>query len=182
MRHEKRPALAATSSPGAVILERNTQSHSTKPRDVPLDDVLLLDGRKWPLLPEGEYQVVYTHHEAAVLFNTAKVFLHFRIAESGPYLNKRLYGAYRAAELIGRPGKNGRFKLKHRSELYLTLCCLYQAIKLRSDRISLHDLKRLVLRVTVRTVTKDYKQRLLPESLHYSVVDPIQGIEVGAVT
>jgi hypothetical protein len=69
-------------------------------------------------------------------------------------LNQCLFAAYRASELIGKPGKNGRFKLKRRSELYLTLCWLYQERKLRPDRMSLRDLKRLVLRVTVRTVAK----------------------------
>jgi hypothetical protein len=155
-------------------------AQSKKFKEVPLDDVLL-EGRKWPLLREGEYLVVYTHHETAIVFNTPKVFLHFRINEPGPYLNERLYGAYRASELMGRPGKNGRFKLKHRSELYLTMCWLYQARKLRSDRMSLRDLKRLGLRASIRTVTKDYKQRPLPECELYSVVDAIKRIEVGAV-
>jgi hypothetical protein len=63
MAHEKRPALAATSNPGASA--RINTKYSTKPREIPLDDVLL-DGRQWPLLPEGEYQVAYTHHEPAM--------------------------------------------------------------------------------------------------------------------
>jgi hypothetical protein len=62
MAHEKRPALAATSSPGANPSKNSAKEYNTKPREIPLDDVLL-DGRQWPLLPEGEYQVAYTHHE-----------------------------------------------------------------------------------------------------------------------
>src|SRR5215212_10182885 len=117
MLHEKRPALAATSSPGAITSKGNAQNYSTKLKGVPLDDVLL-DAREWPLLPEGEYLVAYTHHETALVFKTPKVFVHCRIAEPGPYLNQRLFAPYRANALIGWPGKNGRFKLKHRSELY----------------------------------------------------------------
>ncbi len=181
MAHEKRPALATTSSPGANTLTHHMQKYSSKPREIPLDDVLL-DGRQWPLLPEGEYLVAYTLHETAVVFTTPKVFVHLRIVNPGPYFDQRLFRPYRTTELIGKPGKNGRFTLKHRSELYLTMCWLYQARKLRPDRMSLRDLNRLVLRVTVRTVTKDYKQRPLPESLHYSVVDLIKGIEAGEVT
>lgn len=180
MLHEKRPALAAFSSPGANTSTGNAQTQSKKPKEVPLDDALL-EGRDLPLLPEAEYLMAYTHHETAMLFNTPKVFVHFRITEPGPYLIQRLYGAYRASELMGRPGKNGRFKLKHRSELYLTMCWLYQARKLRPDRMSLRDLKQAVLRVSVRTVTKDYKQRPLPDCERYSVVDAIKAIEVGAV-
>ena len=178
MLHEKRTASAAFSSPGTNTSAGNAQARSKKPKEVPLDDVLL-DGREWPLLPEGEYLVTYTHHETAVVFKTPKVFVHFRIAEPGPYLNQRLFAPYRASELIGRPGKNGRFKLKHRSELYLTLRWLYQSRRLRPDRVSLRDLKGLIVQVTVRTVTKDYKQRPLPDSLHYSVVHTITAIEVG---
>ena len=47
--------------------------------------------------------------------------------------------------------------------------------------MSLRDLKRRVLRVAVRTVTKDYKQRPLPDCELYSVVDAIKGIEVGEI-
>jgi hypothetical protein len=83
--------------------------------------------------------------------------LHFRITEPGPYLNQCLFAAYRASELIGKPGKNGRFKLKRRSEQYLTPCWPYQERKLRPDRMSLRDLKRLVLGQRANS-GKDYKQ------------------------
>ncbi len=177
MQHEKRPALGATSVPGAVTSRNSERKISTKPIQIPLDDVLI-DGHTWPLLPEGEYLVAYTHHETALVFRTPKVFVHFRIVEPGPYFDTRLFRAYRTAESIGQLGKNGRFKLKPRSELYLTMCWLYQAQKIRPDRVSLRDLKQLRLRATVRTVNKDYKQRPLPENLHYSVLDEIKGIEV----
>ena len=115
------------------------------------------------------------------MFNTPKVFVHSRIVEPGPYFDQRIFRAYRTAALIGKPSTNGRFKLKHRSELYLTMCWLYQARKLRPDRMSLRDLKRLVLQVTVRTVPKDYKQRPLPDCELYSVVQAIKGIEAGEI-
>ncbi len=149
MQHEKRPALAATGIPGAGMSKSRTKD-STKPTEVPLDDVLV-DRCKWPLLPEGEYLMAYTHHETAVVFKTPKVFVHLRITEPGPHLNQRLYAPYRVTELIGRPGKNGRFKLRHRSELYLTLCWLYEARRLRPDRVSLRDLKRLLPGENVKT-------------------------------
>jgi len=96
-------------------------------------------------------------------------------------LNQRLFSAYRVNELIGRPGKNGHLKLKHRRGLYLTLCWLYQARKLRLDRMDLWDLRWLALRATVRTVIKDYKQRRLPDCPCYLVMNAIQRIEVGEV-
>lgn len=176
----KNPELAATSQPGEATLDRSSVNTTTKPKSVPLDEIVI-DGPDWPLIPDGEYAVAYIHHETALVFNTPKIFIHFKIIDIGPYQGIRLYRAYRARELIGRPGKNGRFKLSRRSELYIALCWLYQARKMRPDRITLRDLKQLILKVSVRTVKKDYKQRLLPDSLHYSVVSEIKGIEVGAV-
>jgi proteasome assembly chaperone (PAC2) family protein len=85
MLHEKRPALAATSVPGAVTSKGSAEKYSTKTREVPLDDVLLV-GRQWPLIAEGEYQVAYTHHEMAMIFNTPKVFCIFGLLSRGHIL------------------------------------------------------------------------------------------------
>jgi hypothetical protein len=153
---------------------------ATKPREVPLDDVLV-DGDDWPSIPDGSYLAQYIHHDTCEVFQTAKVFVHFRIVEPGPFSGVCLYRAFRASGLIGKPGRNGRFRLKKRSELYLTLCWLHEGRKLRPDRVSLRDLRDVMLRVTTRTVFRDYKQRPLPEMLRYSVVDEIQGIEVGSL-
>ena len=178
MPRENRPVLAATSEPGALSSKCNTKNPSTKPREVRLDDVLV-DGPVWPLIPDGRYLTKYTHHDTARVFNTAKVFMHFEIVEPGPYFGVRLMRAYRASGLIGKPGRNGRFRLKRRSELFLDLCRLDERRKRRPDRVSLRDFKDVVLWVTTRTVVRDYKQRPLPEVLRYSVIDELKEIEVG---
>ena len=178
MPHDKRPALTAISEPGALTSELNAKKPSTIPREVPLDDVLI-DGKAWPLIPDGNYPTKYTHHDTAIVFATAKVFVHFEIVEPGPYFGLRLMRAYRASGLIGKPTRNGRFRLKRRSELFLTLCRLDERRKRRPDRVSLRDFKDVVLWVTTRTVVRDYKQRPLPEALRYSVIDELKEIEVG---
>ena len=178
MPHDKRPALTAISEPGALTSELNEKKPSTKLREIPLDDVLV-DGKAWPRIPDGSYLARYTHHDTAEVFGTAKVFAHFMIVEPGPYFDVRLMRAYRASGLIGKPGRNGRFRLKRRSELYLDLCRLDERRKRRPDRVSLRDFKDVVLWVTTRTVVRDYKQRPLPEALRYSVIDELKEIEVG---
>lgn len=142
------------------------------------DDVLVEDDGP-PLIPDGSYLVQYVHHETAIVFGTAKVFVYFKILEPSQYFGVRLFRAFRAADLVGKSGRNGRFRLKKRSDLYLTLCWLYEEQNLRPDRVSLRYLKDVILQAKIRTVKKDYKQRALPKALYYSVIDEIQGIEVG---
>src|SRR5690606_17503746 len=97
-----------------------------------------------------------------------------------PYAGKRLYRAYRASSLISRPGRNGRFKLKKRSDLVRTIHLVFGQQR-RLDRISLRPLKAMLLRVSVRTVVRDYEQRELAPSLQYSVVEDIVAVEAGGV-
>ena len=67
-----------------------------------------------------------------------------------------------------------------RSQLFLDLVGLFDR-KVRRDRISLACLKTVLLRVRVRTVSKDYKQRPLPESIRYSVISDLIAVEAGTV-
>ena len=140
----------------------------------------IVDEPNAPLIPEGVYTASYTHHETATIW-TAKVFVWFRLVELGPHQGVMLYRPYRAKELLGPAGRNGHFRLHQRSELYLALCRLSESRYIRPDRISLRMLKRVLLRVTVRTVLKDYKQRPLPALSHYSVVDKLLDVEVGDI-
>jgi hypothetical protein len=43
----------------------------------------------------------------------------------------------------------------------------------RLDRLSLSGLKGIVVKGTVRTVTKNWKQKARPECLTYSVIDSL---------
>jgi hypothetical protein len=171
-------ALAATSYPSHDVLDRLETNNITPIRDVKLDDIVV-ESLDTSLIPEGQYKVAYQYHETKVVFNTPKVFVNFIVVDLGPYHGLKLFRAFRVNELIGKPSRNGRFKLKKRSDLLLMLCHLYENQRIRPDRISLRDLKGLVLNVMVRTVTKDYRQKTLPEILKYSVIGDVRGIEAG---
>ena len=146
---------------------------------LPAQDDIELDGKIWPLIPNGEYLAMYHRHDTKRMFGTLKVFLHFEIVDPGPYNGTKLYRAYNAVDVRHGKKRGRKFKLRPRSQLYLDLCRLYGGNH-RRDRISLTALKSLVLRVRVRTVEKDYRQRPLPEALQYSVVGDLLGVEAGS--
>lgn len=136
-----------------------------------------LDGAP-PLMPEGEYTASYIRHETAYIYKSPKVFVHFRI-HGGDHDGQTVYRAYRVKELRDkRPRKNGSFKLRHSQELYRQLVML-SGQQERPDRVSLRRLKGCMLRISVRTVTHDSRQRNLPDVLRYSVVDRIIALEAG---
>ena len=133
-----------------------------------------------PLIPEGDYDAVLKKYETNRLFNTPKLYLHFEIITPGRGFGETLYRAYRVKDLLGKQGKNGKFLIGNRSELYLTMCKLFEKRKnFRADRVRLKWFSNIVVKVSVRTVTKDYKQRDLPDCCQYSVIDNIKSIEVG---
>ncbi len=153
-------------------------------RSVPLDDGLI-EGEVPPLVPAGVYVAQFTGHDTAVLFQHSrkrkpapKVFLHFKLVELGPHHGVRLWRAYNVRELIGCPGRGGRFKVSRRSDLVRELAVIYQS-RLRLDRISFADLKRVLVRVRVRTVEVDQRQRQIPEPLRYSIIAELIGAETG---
>ena len=145
------------------------------------DDSIELDGEIPPLIPEGEYVVRYIKYDTQYMWRGLKLFVHFEIVDPGPHCGMKVYRAYRVVDAGGRKGKGRRrFKVRPRSQLFLDLVGLFDR-KLRRDRISLTCLKTVLLRVRVRTVSKDYKQRPLPESIRYSVISDLIAIEAGTI-
>ena len=130
-----------------------------------------------PQIPEGEYLAVYTGHDTNYMFTTPKVYVHFRIAE-GPHTGATLYASYRAKSLKGKRRRGGGFTLGHSSKLFREMVSL-NGKRERPDRISLRGLKGALIRVKVRTVTKDSKQQPLAPPCQYSIVDSMIGIEAG---
>jgi hypothetical protein len=180
---------AARWGPKAALerTDRNTVDSSQSSKIPPKlgvvknDESLELDGEIPPLIPEGEYVVRYIKYDTHYMFGGLKLFVHFEIIDPGPHCGIKVYRAYRVVDAGGKKGKGRRrFKVRPRSQLFLDLVGLFDR-KLRRDRISLACLKTVLLRVRVRTVSKDYKQRPLPESIRYSVISDLIAIEAGTV-
>lgn len=133
----------------------------------------VVEGKAWPLVPDGEYLASYQGHECVELkqFRLApKVFIRLRLFDAGEHSGEVLFRAYRVKRRIdGR-----RFVVGRRSELMKMVCNVLNH-RTRPDRISLRELKHHLLRIRTRTVTRDGDQRDLPAAMRYSVVDDILG-------
>lgn len=127
-----------------------------------------------PKIPDGVYEAVYLRCESANVFTCSKVFVYFRITELGQYHGQVLYRPYRA-HAVSKMGKSAKFMLKPRSEL-LRMLRKIGGENIRRDRASLSVLVGKVLKIKVRTVTKDYRQRDLPEHDQYSVIEDVMSV------
>ena len=125
-----------------------------------------------PLLPDGEYEVVYSHHETwKYLGKAPKVTFWFKVVSIGDYFGVLLPRYFNVNRIVGKPAKYGRFKAGRTSDFLLEFCNLFPRKISRLDRIPLSLLEKEVLVVLTRTVTKNREQRHLPEVLKYSVID-----------
>lgn len=138
---------------------------------------LQVDGATAPRVPDGEYVARFIEHETLFLFSSGKVVLRFELAED-ELAGVRLLRPYRVKRLLGRPGKGGRFMLGRSSELLRDVVRLSET-RTRPDRASLSFMRGRLWRIRTRTVETDYRQRLIPEPLRYSVIDEIVCAETG---
>lgn len=134
----------------------------------------------WPLIPPGEYLLSYQRYELAFMFNTAKLFAHFKIAE-GEYQGTRLYGAYRVKSIKKKTKRGGQFTLSKTHKLFIQLAGLDDKA-IRPDRPSLDMLKGCLIRGRVVTVKGPNPNKPRPEAAHYSRVDELLAIEAGSTT
>ena len=137
---------------------------------------IIIDSDARILIEPGVYTAVLTHHETnnVAFKGQPKVYLRFVLIDPG-VMGTKLYAAFNVKEILGKPGRNGRIRLTHRQDLMLQLARLQP--NLRADRISLKPLHNREMKVQVRTVTSDSKQRPLPDSLKYSVVSDLISLE-----
>ncbi len=124
----------------------------------------------------GAYEVVMHHYWKGYLYGkSAKLILVFRITTPGPYYGAHLYRCYNIKGLTKR--KEIIPKGWH-STFVREYSALFGApAKLRD--IGIRKYRNKVFLASVRTVTKDARQRPLPKSLQYSVVDELTKIVVG---
>lgn len=137
-----------------------------------------LDGDRPALIEPGEYELRFDHYETLILFGRAqKLVLWFTVVTMGPYFDTvRLPRFYNVTRIIGRPGRNGRFKVGFRSEFLREFCTLFPVkLPARLDRIPMSLYSNAIIVGRVRTVTKDREQRDIPEPLKYSVIEELTG-------
>lgn len=123
---------------------------------------------KPPLIKKGAHELVYSHYETATMFNgrRPKLIVWFRVASA---LDLFLPRYYNVRALVGKPGREGKYKTGWRTDLVREYTHLLGAPP-RLDRIYWQRLEGCIVTGRVRTVETDFRQRSIPRDLRYSVI------------
>jgi hypothetical protein len=131
-------------------------------------------------IPEGDYVLRFEFHETKRIFKSEKIYLHFRIMNMGQHFEKPITGYYNCS-IIGKPGKDGRFKAGWKSNLMREIVGLTGQLPKRTDRLRLSPLKTMLVLGRVENVTKTSAQRDIPEPLRYSIVRQLLRVHTGTL-
>ncbi len=132
-----------------------------------------MDDQKPPLIKPGEYSLGFDYHETKWMWNQAKLILLFTVLSDGEYHGTKLKRFYNVRSLIGKPGKNGKYRPSGwNSDLIREYAHLFGSIPDdRLDRFSLKPFKDVIITGEVKTVSLDSKKRGIPVCVQYSVIE-----------
>jgi hypothetical protein len=128
------------------------------------DEELVIEGGLPVLIPPGEYDAKVIKIHKLTKFNRPVMQMRFQIVSMDKF-NGTVLEAWLPLGDGGKLGKGSKLV-----RWYLTL-----EEWGRKDRVILKAFRSRLLRVTVRTVEKDHRQKPLPKTLQYSVVDDLLG-------
>lgn len=120
-------------------------------------------------VPDGVYKVVYQSHATANMFGKPRLIVRFKIYD-GEHKGKVLESFYLVSELIGKPGKKGKFRVTQKSGFIRDFVRATNYSPDRLDRIPMTRLRGFVIMARVETVTHDHERDPLPECLQYSKI------------
>ncbi len=123
-----------------------------------------------PLIPDGNYEVVFHRAEEKRLWGKTRLFLHFRIAQQGEHLGKALF------MVVAMPA-NGRFSLSSKYLMQWSLAAGNRPARL--DRLSTRVFRGKVFLGRVRTVKRGHDGEERPSLWHYSVIDSLLEVRAG---
>ena len=128
-----------------------------------------------PLVPPGEYCLQFVSYSTWLMFGrNPKLILEFVITDSEIYQGIKLNKYYNVKKLKGKRGRNGSFIASRKSNFmreFFRVCPAYPPKRL--DRIPMSRLEGITILGNVKTVTKGYNQKDIPESLQYSIIAEI---------
>jgi hypothetical protein len=135
-----------------------------------------IEGQRPLLVEPGVYDLAFQFHETAYLFGRApKVVCHFKIETPGQHYGKALVRYFNAMTLTSKPRRGGSFKIGWKSDLLREYATCF-GLPARIDRLSLESFKQRVIRGRVIVVSRDSKNRSIPEPLRYSVIAELLGV------
>lgn len=123
-----------------------------------------------PLIPAGDYEVVFYRAEEKRLWGKNRLFLHFRVAQQGEHLGQALFMA------VTVPA-NGRFSLSSKYLMQWSIAAGNRPTRL--DRLSTRVFRGKVFLARVRTVKSGHDGKERPPSWQYSVIDSLLEVRAG---
>jgi hypothetical protein len=136
-----------------------------------------IEGDRPTLVTPRAYDLRYRSYETAKMFGRAqKLILMFTIAEPGDDFDKPLPRYFNITRLIGKPQKNGAFKVGFNSDFLREYAKLF-GVPTRLDRIPMSNFDGCFVRAKVRTVATGNAQQEIPKALQYSVVSEIMELK-----
>lgn len=143
-------------------------SFPTKP---PVDELI-------PHVEDGVYTLTYVCHSTGTYFrNALKVAFWFRVVDPGQHFGKMIPRYYNVKRFKGKKGLNGAFVPGRSSDFIREYCTLFTNPINRLDRLPMTPFLNVLIKGKTRTVTRSGNQKNLPESLYYSVIDELIGID-----
>ena len=132
-----------------------------------------MEDQKPPLIKPGVYSLGFEYYETARLYNQPKLILWFTVLSDGDYHGVKLKRFYNVRSLIGKPGKEGKYRPSGwSSDLIREYAHLFGSIPDdRLDRFSLKPFKDVIITGEVKTVSQDSKKREIHTSVQYSVIE-----------
>ena len=140
------------------------------------DCVPINSGQIWgeglPLIPEKVYDLGFIDYSTMLMMGKSpKLVMRFNVVEQGEYFGIVLSKYYGLKKLTTKPKKSGGFYAGRLSDFLRDYFTFFpdQFIS-RVDRIPMTRFKNVIVQGRVKTVTKGYNQRNIPDQLQYSVI------------
>ncbi len=149
-----------------VPKDRESKTDPTEGRD--FDPACQVDVS--PLIPDGNYEVVFHRAEEKRLWGKTRLFLHFRVSQQGEHVGKDLF-------MSAVMPTNGRFSI---SSKYIAQWSLAAGIRpSRLDRLSTKVFRGKLFLARVRTVISGHDGKERAPSWHYSIIDTLLEVRAG---
>ena len=106
-------------------------------REPETDDAMSVEGVE-PLVPEEWIEAKFIGHETREVFKVPKVVLRFQIVQPGEFCGRELERHFRTRKVLDPKGRDGKFVLNQRSDLFTLMIRLLDEkvgrIESRCDR------------------------------------------------
>lgn len=129
-----------------------------------VEDINLISGGNQQLIPAGDYEGIIYKYDKAFAFGRQVLFLWFQISQ-GEFMGTELWIPFNLWKKSN--------KIPAGSKYYRAWCIANNGRPTRGDRISPRIFIKRRFLISVVTVSKDAKQRKLPDFLQYSRGDNV---------